>query len=198
MQGKNGNFSEKYLNAFMYCRFDMEEGKIKARKIEDVEFEIGQRFDGLHWIIRNGSLYISLSQLILTDGNGWYEMPINTLENISVISTEPPKIQIRLQDVVVALTGTNADRLLALRHLLLPYLKKERDNEMRSLLKLWHLGIRNIKALDMLLHIGENEVKDLVLQAKNKHLIDENNQITKKGYSMFSDEERELLREIFE
>jgi hypothetical protein len=170
--------------------------KLEVKKVEDVSFEIGARYNGVLWRMKNGSIYISLSNLLLTDGNSWYDVPISTLEKIAVLQEEPLKVQLTLPNIVIILTGGNADRLLALRHLLLPYLSQEGGEDLKALLKLWQLGIKNVPGLKMLLYTTDEEINRLIQEAKDGALIDGEGNITKRGMDLFSQEELNLLKEV--
>ncbi len=170
--------------------------KLEVKKVEDVSFEIGARYDGILWQMKNGSIYISLSNLLLTDGNRWYDVPIKNLEKVAILQEDPLKIQLTLPNILIILTGGNADRLMALRHLLIPYLSKKGGEDIKALLKLWHLGIRNINGLKMLLYMSEEEIGQLITDARKRALIDNDGNITKRGMDIFNQEELNLMKEV--
>ena len=104
---------------------------MKAQKYEDVEFVINQTTENFkaNLIWKKGGLYLSLSGLFLTDGTVWYELPVKDLNNISIIREEPLKLKFKIPSFDVVISGDHAERLLALRHFLLPYISgKMEDN----------------------------------------------------------------------
>lgn len=176
---------------------------MKLHKIEDVDFSINQGFVSDHEINlvwKEGALYLSLKNIMLTDGKRWYDIPINDLENIEVISEKPTKLRFHLAALDVIVTGKYAERLLALRHLLLPYIHPIREEIMKDslkiLLKFWSLGVRNPQALITLLPLSVEEIRKLISSAKEENLFTTDEKLTDKAFLMFSARERELLRSL--
>lgn len=169
---------------------------MKARKYEDVEFVIDQKADNFqaNIIWKKGGLYLSLSGLFLTDGTTWYELPVRDLDNISIIREEPLKLKFKIPSFDVTISGEHAERLLALRHFLLPYISgKKHENEMKALLKLWAIGIRDPHILRKLLGLDQEKVEELIKKARAEKILYENGDIGPNGNSMLTDEEREFL-----
>jgi len=164
---------------------------MKARKYENVEFVINHSTDDvkLSLIWKKGGLYLSLSGLFLTDGATWYELPVKELEKISVVSDTPLKLRIKIPSLDILISGERAEKLLALRHFLLPYMAGETDgNELKGLLRFWGMEIRDLDILSKLLKMEENEVEQLIKNAKLKGLIDGNGDLSPEGNDIFSDE----------
>ena len=162
---------------------------MKARKYENVEFVINHSTDDvtLSLIWKKGGLYLSLSGLFLTDGDTWYELPVRELENISVISDTPLKLRIKIPSLDIMISGERAEKLLALRHFLLPYISGEKDdNDVMALLRFWGIEIRDVNVLSKLLNMDPAKVVKLIDEAKAKGLIDEDGDLSSKGNNMFS------------
>lgn len=169
---------------------------MKARKYENVEFTINQITDNFQADIiwKKGGLYLSLSGLFLTDGTIWYELPVKDLDNISVIREEPLKLRIEIPSFDVVVSGENAERLLALRHFLLPYIHGRREkNEMKALLKLWAIGIRDTSTLHKLMGQEVREIELLIERARKNKLFYDNGDIAPNGNAILTDEERKIL-----
>ncbi len=167
---------------------------MKARKYENVEFVINHSTDDvkLSLIWKKGGLYLSLSGLFLTDGDTWYELPVRQLENISVISDSPLKLRIKIPSLDIMISGERAEKLLALRHFLLPYISGEKDDdEVKALLRFWGIDIRDVNVLSKLLNTEPSKVVKLIDEAKAKGLIDENGDLSSKGNNMFPKDEND-------
>ncbi|RLF49596.1 MAG: hypothetical protein DRN20_01685 [Thermoplasmata archaeon] len=170
--------------------------KVLASKVDDVAFEIGRKYDGIIWVLRDGEMYLAHKDLYFTDGQKWYCVPIDALESISVVSENPLKVKFSLPNVNVIVTGKNASRLLALRHLLLPYIHDREIREIKTVLKLWYLGIRSTEGIATVLESELEKVKAIVSRAMGEGYIDKNGDLTEKGLSVFSEEEVKLLKEV--
>ena len=169
---------------------------MKAQKYEDVEFTINQKIDNFkaNIIWKKGGLYLSLSGLFLTDGTTWYELPVRDLDNISIIREEPLKLKFKIPSFDVTISGEHAERLLALRHFLLPYISgRIHGNEMKALLKLWAIGVREPLILKKLLGIEEDKVKELIEKARKDKILHENGDIGPNGNNMLTKDERDFL-----
>jgi hypothetical protein len=169
---------------------------MKARKYENVEFVINHSTDEmkLSLVWKKGGLYLSLSGLFLTDGSTWYELPVKELERITVISDTPLKLRLKIPQLDIMITGERAEKLLALRHFLLPYISGERqDSDLKSLLRFWGIGIKDTSVLSKLLKMEVTEVEEIINEARNKNLIDENDTISPDANRMFSEDEESLI-----
>lgn len=176
---------------------------MELHKVEDVDFRINQGplSDGnINLILKEGELYLSLENVVLTDGKRWYDLPIKELENIQLISEDPVKLRFQLPSLDVIVTGKEAERLMALRHFLLPYIQPKREEIMKEnlkyLLKFWTLGIRDAQSLTMLLPLTIDETTKLIASAKEDNLITKEGKLTELALEMFSPKEKEILRTL--
>jgi hypothetical protein len=176
---------------------------MELHKIEDVDFSITQNGDSeehINLVWKEGALYISMKNIVLTDGKKWYDLPIQELENIQVISEKPTKLRFLLPSLEVIVSGKYAERLLALRHFLLPFLHPKREqlmiDNLPSLLKFWSLGVTTPVALSTLLPLTLDETKKLLNIARDEQMISDTGALTQKGLRMFSHLERELLENL--
>jgi hypothetical protein len=171
---------------------------MKARKYENVEFVINHSTTedvkmSLVW--KKGGLYLSLSGLFLTDGATWYELPVKDLERISVLSDTPLKLRLQIPSLDIMISGQRAEKLLALRHFLLPYISGEGDKDIfSSFLKFWVIGIKDVVVLSKLLKTGTEKVNELLQTARERGYLDEDNNVTKLGEETISNESNILLR----
>ncbi len=158
---------------------------MKARKYENVEFVInhsGEDSLKLSLIWKRGGLYLSLSGLFLTDGSTWYELPVKDLENISVVSEDPLKLRLKIPSLDIMISGQRAERLLALRHFLLPSISDEGGaDKMKSLLRFRSQGINDKEVLSKLLNVDSQQIEDLSNLAVEKGYITEDFKLTKLG-----------------
>ncbi|MDO9536836.1 MAG: hypothetical protein Q7J68_00770 [Thermoplasmata archaeon] len=163
---------------------------MKAQKYENVEFVINHAGDDgikLSLIWRKGGLYLSLSGLFLTDGATWYELPVKDLENITVVSDEPLKLRLQIPSLDIMVSGQRAERLLALRHFLLPSISDEGGSDkLKSLLRFRSLGIDDQELLCKLLNVEPQTVDDLTGIAKEKGLIGPDENVTTSGNKLIS------------
>ena len=97
---------------------------MKIQKIDDVNFNINMTNEGqnmnLKW--RRGQLFISISSILVSDNDRWYEMPVNEMEYIQIVEDSPPKVKFGFKNYDVTFTSKNMDQLRALRHFLLPFI----------------------------------------------------------------------------
>ncbi|MBA3044902.1 MAG: hypothetical protein KKH41_07970 [Candidatus Thermoplasmatota archaeon] len=158
---------------------------MKAQKYENVEFVINHAGDEgikLSLIWRKGGLYLSLSGLFLTDGSTWYELPVKDLENISVVSDEPLKLRLKIPSLDIMISGQRAERLLALRHFLLPSISDVGDSDkLKSLLRFRALGIKETDLLSKLLNVEPQMVEELTGIAREKGFMHLDGKLTDTG-----------------
>jgi hypothetical protein len=171
---------------------------MKAQKYEDVQFIISQDGDGepnLNLVWKEGGLFLSLSGLFISDGDTWYELPVKDLVNVNVINEEPLQLRFKIPALDVVVTGKRAERLLALRHFLLPYIRRERDGSgMKGLIKFWAVGISDLDILAKLMYQDASEIIQMISQAKQSSLIAEDGTVTEKGMALLSANERKVLK----
>lgn len=151
-------------------------------------------------ILKEGELYLSLKNIVLRDKKRWYDLPIKELENVEVICENPIKLKFQSPSVEVIVIGKYAERLLALRHFLMPYLHPKRKEKMKdslkTLIKFWSLGVRDPTAFTNLLQLTAEEIRKLITLAKEEKLITTEGKLTDKAYEMFSPDERKLLKNL--
>ncbi|MGM0405631.1 MAG: hypothetical protein ACQEQM_05770 [Thermoplasmatota archaeon] len=164
---------------------------MKAQKVDDVKFEIEKEHRDLKFDIlkKEGGLFLSLSNLFFKSDQKWYEIPLDKLEKIEVVQKDPPKLEFRIPSMKITVMGGYAEKLLALRHLLLPYVKHEGDEEepLLAILKLWGLGIQNINTISDLLGLKYSEVRNYIEDAENDGLI-KDGEITEKAKRVLKDD----------
>ncbi len=171
---------------------------LKAQKVDDVKFKIERDNSDLkfEFLKKEGGLFLSLSNLFFKSEEKWYEIPLEKLERIEVIQKDPPKLEFSIPSMKITVMGSFAEKLMALRHLLLPYIRDE-DSDIEPLLgvlKLWGLGIKDNNAIADLLGLDNEEVNDHIDNAKKNGLI-ENNKITEKAKKLL-EEDGDLLEKL--
>lgn len=176
---------------------------MELHKIENVDFSINHQMtseNDVNLLWKEGELYLSMRNLVLTDKKRWYDIPLRDLENIQIISENPTKLKFQLPSLEVIVTGKFAERLLALRHFLMPLIQPKREELMKeslnTLIKFWHLGVRSSIALATIMPLTAEEIRKLVVSAKENKLISQGGKLTEKGFERFTPQERELLRRL--
>ena len=168
---------------------------MKAKKYENVEFVINHSGDDsikLSLIWKKGGLYLSLSGLFLTDGSTWYELPVKDLENISVVSEDPLKLRLMIPSLDIMVSGQRAERLLALRHFLLPSISDQGGaDKLKSFLRFSALGIKDVGVLSKLLNSDSQKVDELTGLAIEKGYLNEDRELTKLGNEYIEPKEEE-------
>ena len=169
---------------------------MKAQKYENVEFVINHSGDDsikLSLIWKKGGLYLSLSGLFLTDGSTWYELPVKDLENISIVNDEPLKLRLKIPSLDIMISGQRAERLLALRHFLLPSISGGGGaDKLNSLLRFRALGIKEDEILTKLLDVDVQKIENLTSVAEEKGYIGADGELTELGKSQIKTEEEEI------
>jgi hypothetical protein len=176
---------------------------LKVHKIDTVDFTINQTSSAqsdFNLVWKEGDLYLSLTNIILSDGNKWYELPIKDLKSVHIIDEKPVKIQFRLPSVDIIVTGKYAVRLLALKHFLMPYITPQKESEahdnLKNLIKFWSLDIQDISQLSKLLSLSPEDTKKLIETAREKDLITPKGDLTPQAYDLFSSEEKKMLKDL--
>ncbi len=146
--------------------------------MDDIKFAILQDVKDVkvNICLREGELYLSISDIYFRDGDKWYEIPLKKLEYINVVNKDPPELEFKIPSLKVKVEGEYAEKLLALRYLLLPYIKKYNEDEiepMVAVLRLWSMGIAETKAIADLLKTSEDEVEELLDRSEKEGLKDE-------------------------
>lgn len=172
-------------------------------KIEDVDFSINHGFvseGSINLILKEGELFLSLKNIVLKDNKRWYDLPIKELENIEVICENPTKLKFQSPSVEVIVSGKYAERLLALRHFLMPIIhpirKEKMKDSFKNLLKFWSLGVRDPSAFATLLQLTAEETRKLIALLEEQNMINKDGKLTEKAYDVFSPNERELLKNL--
>ena len=172
-------------------------------KIEDVDFSINQGLvseGSINLILIEGELFLSLKNIVFKDKKRWYDLPIKDIDNIEVVCENPTKLRFQSPSLEVIVTGKYAERLLALRHFLMPYIHPRRKEKMKdslkNLIKFWSLGVRDHSTFATLLQLTAKETQKLITLAEEEKLINKDGKLTEKAYGMFSPDERELLKNL--
>ncbi len=164
------------------------------QKVDTIMFRISQEHDDVRMELmwRDGSIYLSISNVMITDGERWYAIPFEELRGIDVLGDD--SISLRIEGAHIRVRGENAERLMALRHLLLPLIESvPEDGELlRDLIKLLLLGIKDEDIIASLLKRDRNEICRIMENADMEGYL-EGSEVTVKGKSLLSEEEREII-----
>ena len=172
--------------------------KTKLQKVEEITFRVSDADaeSGLNLVWKDGALYISLSDMMMTDGNVWYEVPFRSLEDIG--NPDEGVITLIAENVSITLKGAQAERLMALRHLLLPLIERmPEDGElMRDFLKLLLVGIKDRNVISSLIKRDMNTVDELIDEAKSKGYISDGLDVTELGKRSLPRDVMGLLKRV--
>lgn len=169
---------------------------IRLKKVETIRFQISQKDSaGMELLWKDGSLYLSLSKLLLNDGNIWYAIPFEELRDIE--AEDDGKITFKIEGAELRIRGDSAEKLMALRHLLLPLIEsKIEDGElMEELVKLMLLGINRKEVMASLLKRDVNTIAAVMKEAEEKGYISDMT-VTEKGWGLLSTEEKEMMEKM--
>ena len=111
------------------------------------------------------------------------------LENISIVNDEPLKLRLKIPSLDIMISGQRAERLLALRHFLLPSISPEGGaDKLNSLLRFIALGIKQDDILSKLLDVDIQKIEDLTAVAKEKGYIGTDGELTEHGKNRIKEE----------
>ncbi len=164
-----------------------------AVKVDDVGYsfldekkESGDMKVDFVW--KHGTLYLSLSGLLLDAGGKWYEITIEDLQTIRILCSKPTKLLFELGGIAVILVGKNAETLIALRHMLAPFMDRKRKKKLddrsdfiAEFLKLWGVGARDLKAIGCLCGTDLQNAKRVKQLAVKRGYIDERGEVSQMG-----------------
>ena len=171
---------------------------MKAYQLEEVKFAISPRGSGINigLVWREGNLYLAMSGIMISDGDVWYEIPIEKIRDISITEDEPPRLHINIPALDIEVSGERAETLIALRHFLLPQLAtRGEEEELITLIKLWGAGLHSPLLISSLMKTDERKIYHLIEKAENGGYITEE-KITEKGESVLSDEDRGFIAKL--
>lgn len=164
---------------------------MKAQKVDDIKFTIEQDQQDLEFnlVHKEGGLYLSLYNIFVKSDEKWYEIPLEKLYDIEILQKEPPKLRFELPSMKITIRGKYAEKLLALRHLLMPYITDnyERVEPLKEVIKMWGLGITDRTTVSDILKMEEEKVDEYLKEAKDKDLIEGDN-LTEEGKKFLNGE----------
>lgn len=170
---------------------------MKAYELEEVRFAISPKDSklniGLVW--KNGKMYLAMSGIMISDGNMWYEIPIEKINDMTITDDEPPRLHIKIPALNIEVSGERAETLMALRHFLLPQIQQDEEEELATLVKLWGAGLQSPLLISSLMKTDEMQVHRLIEEGEEKGYISKDG-ITEKGLSILSEEDREYIRKL--
>ena len=93
----------------------------------------------------------------------------------------------KIPSLDILISGQRAERLLALRHFLLPSISDGGGvDKLNSLLRFKALGISEIEVLSKLLDVDAQKIEDLTKVAKEKGFIGQEGELTELGNSQIA------------
>jgi hypothetical protein len=166
----------------------------ELQKVGDISFRIWDENMDMRFLWKDGELYLTLHTVMLTDGNAWYEIPIKDLRNIEVVDERT--VRFVVDKMNLSIKGKRAERLLALRHLLLPLIEGETERDIEEgVLKLMLLDIDDPMIISSLLKKDAEEVRAAILKAEMKGFIHDG-KVTEKGMRSLPEEDIKLLEKV--
>lgn len=171
--------------------------QVEAKKFADVEYKIYQKIDHckLDLLWKEGGLFLTLSEVLISHGEQYYVIPIKEIERVSIVSEKPVKLVLEFGNIELVFTGEAGHKLSAFRHLLLPYIKSasQPSDKMKLLLLYWAMGLQTIKSLSAAIGIEIEECDMLLAEAKDRKYISKKGKLTKLAMELFSPAEQEKL-----
>jgi len=171
---------------------------MKAYQLEEVKFAISPKDSGINigLVWKAGKLYLAMSGIMISDGNVWYEIPIEKIRDISITEDNPPRLRINIPALDIEVSGERAETLIALRHFLLPQLvARGEDEELANLVKLWGAGLHSPLLISSLMKTDERRVYHLIEKAEKEGYIS-GEEITEKGIDLLSEEDVAFIKKL--
>ena len=133
---------------------------------------------------------------MISDGNVWYEIPIEKIRDMTITEDEPPRLRINIPALDIEVSGERAETLMALRHFLLPQLVvRGEKEELITLVKLWGAGLHSPLLISSLMKTDERRIYHLIERAEDEGYIS-GESITDRGISILSEEDREFIKKL--
>ena len=166
----------------------------ELQKVGDISFRIQDENMDMSFLWKDGELYLTLHTVMLTDGNIWYEIPIKDLKDIEV--GDDSSVRFVVDSMSLGIKGRSAERLLALRHLLLPLIEGKTGKDLEEgIVKLMLLDIDDLRIISSLLKRDTEEVRGAIRKAEMNGLI-HNGKVTEKGMRFLPEEDMEILEKM--
>ncbi|MGM0509696.1 MAG: hypothetical protein ACQESD_01020, partial [Thermoplasmatota archaeon] len=114
-----------------------------------------------------------------------------------VLSKDPLELKFSIPSLNIKVRGEYAEKLLALRHLLLPYIQEKilEEDPFLSTLKIWGMGIHKKEAIGDLLSIDPETVNDHINKAKEEGYI-EDGKLTEKARDVLNSKNGKNLEKL--
>ncbi len=95
-----------------------------ARAIDRVRYHFDMQEENRRYHLRSGSgkLYLSSSSVLVSDGESFYDIPLDKVDDIERYDGDEPGIVFNLDGLKIFIRGESSVNLKALRHFLLPFI----------------------------------------------------------------------------
>lgn len=95
-----------------------------ARAVDRVRYHFDMQEENRRYNLRSGKgkLYLSDSSVLVSDGESFYDIPLDQVDDIERFDGDEPGLVFNLDGLKIFIRGENSVSLRALRHFLLPFI----------------------------------------------------------------------------
>ena len=127
------------------------------------------------------TLYMSLTDIYLFDGEKYLLIPFSSIKNVNILSYSPIKIELEIHNMKFLLEDKEAVEILALAHLLSVFTHKKKLDTMK-LIVLFHIfGMKSVPLLSRTLGVPINEVEATLKKLVRDGYISNDGNVTLNG-----------------
>ena len=170
---------------------------MKVHKIDDVKFSLDGS-EELQNLDRQGELHISVKGVIIREGESLFEVPFGSLKSVMVARKNPLRLRLGSDLFILELEGTRAERIWALRALILPLINGGNTPKpgLKTLLVLLCTRVKDRKLLANIMGLDKSGLEELFIDARLRGYLTEENKVTEEAMELFSDNEQQMVRTL--
>jgi len=168
---------------------------LKVHKIDDVKFSVAEGDNQMHPLDRLGELHIAETGIVIREGESIYRISFPSLRSVEVVSNEPLRLRLTSKGFQLEMEGCRAERLWALRSLILPIINGDEKPKpgTKTLLILLGAGVKGVPHLASIMGLDENEVQAMLDDFNSEGIITDSMDMTQQALSLFTPSEKDFL-----
>ena len=168
---------------------------MKVHKIDDVKFSL-EKGSGDHVLSRTGELHLSVEGVIIREGESLFELPFGSLRSLVVSRTKPLRLRFASEKFNLELEGTRAERLWALRALILPTINGGNVPKpgLKTMLVLRCTGVKDMGLIGRIMGLDERLMEELMVDARLQGYLNNEDVVTEEGMLLFSGQEKKFVK----
>ena len=168
---------------------------MKVHKIDDVKFSL-EKGSGEHVLDRMGELHLSVDGVIIHEGESFFELPFGSLRSLVVSRTKPLRLRFASEKFNLELEGTRAERLWALRALILPTINGGDVPKpgLKTMLVLRCTGVKDMDLIGRIMGLTEISMEELKTDARLRGYLTNEDVVTGDGMLLFSGQEKRFVK----